>query len=87
MPYYEFELVTDATCQHQGGMILEDRQGAADQAERLAAELTLVRPELMSHNSAIRVRDQSNAEIYCTALDALAIRKRHPGPSTSLYSR
>lgn len=55
MPYYEFELVTDATCQHQGGMSLEDQQGAADQAERLAAELTLVRPELMSHNSAIRV--------------------------------
>ena len=23
MPYYEFELVTDATCQHQGGMILK----------------------------------------------------------------
>lgn len=50
----------------------------ADQAERLAAELTLVRPELMSHNSAIRVRDHSNAEIY---------RTRHLGPGTPLYSR
>ena len=87
MPYYEFELVTDATCQHQGGMILEDQQGAEDQAERLAAELTLVRPELMSHNSAIRVRDQSNTEIYRTALDTLAIRKRHPGSNTSGHLR
>lgn len=66
-------------------MILED--GAADQAERLAAELTLVRPELMSHNSAIRVRDQSNAEIYRTALDTSLIRKRHPGPNKVSYSR
>jgi hypothetical protein len=81
MPYYEFELVTYATCQHQGGMILEDRQGAADQTERLAAELTLVRPELMSHNSAIRVRDHSNAEIYRTALDALAIRNATQVPA------
>jgi hypothetical protein len=42
------------------------------------AELTLVRPELMSHDSAIRVRDHSNAEIY---------RTRHLGPGTPLYSR
>ena len=62
MPYYEFELVTDATYQHQGGMILEDEQGAADQAERLAAELTLVRPDSVPQfrNSGSRSKQRRN---------------------------
>src|SRR3954454_7755250 len=37
----------------------------------------------MSHNSAIRVRDQSNAEIYRTALDTSLIRNATPAPTKS----
>ena len=62
MPYYEFELVTDATYQHQGGMILEDQQEAVDQAKRLAAELTLVRPDGVPQfrNSGSRSKQRRN---------------------------
>lgn len=51
-------------------MILEDPRGAAEQAERLAVELLLARPELKHREVVVRVRDQKNTEVCRTALDA-----------------
>lgn len=43
MPYFNFDLVIDEEFKGQGGMILEDTQGAFERAESLASELSVVR--------------------------------------------
>ncbi|WP_409187668.1 hypothetical protein [Bradyrhizobium sp. RDM4] len=60
-------------------MILEDQRGAAEQAERLAAELILVRPDLRCRGSIVRVRDQNDAEVCRTTVATSSVRKHHAG--------
>ena len=46
MPYFNFDLVIGEDFKNQGGMILEDTEIAIDEADRIASELCVVRPEL-----------------------------------------
>ena len=64
MPYFEFDLVTGEDCKCQGGMILENAEGAIDKANSLANELSLARPELLETGYAIRVTDEKSEELY-----------------------
>ena len=73
MPYFSFDLVIDEEFKVQGGMILEDTQGAFERAESLASELSVVRPDLRSRNCAVRVTDYENRELYRTPLDPIPL--------------
>jgi hypothetical protein len=63
MPYFYFDLVFGQQVRDQGGMILENSDAARERADRLAAELAIVRPELQSRG-AVRVTDEDQKEIY-----------------------
>ena len=71
MPYFHFDLVHNEDYQQQGSMILEDFQAASDRADQLAAELSVVRPELRGCGCAIRVMDDYGEELYRTPLEVL----------------
>jgi hypothetical protein len=64
MPYFEFDLVTDDELKCQGGMILEDTEGAIEKAISLANELSVARPELLKCGYAVRVTDERSKELY-----------------------
>jgi len=64
MPYFYFDLVIGRECLDQGGMILENLEAAVDRADRLAWELSIIRPELKSKSCAVRVTDDDDKEIY-----------------------
>ena len=64
MPYFNFDLVTDEELDYQGGMILEDTDGAIDKADSLASELSVARPELLAKGYAVRVTDEKSRELY-----------------------
>ena len=68
MPWFYFDLITDNRAHDQGGMILEDEDGAKERAEALATELRKVRPELQEQTSFVRVIDEANQEIYRVSL-------------------
>ena len=69
MPWFYFDLVLDNRPHDQGGMILEDEQGAKDRADALASELCKVKPELQDHSCFVRVINEANQEIYRVSLD------------------
>ncbi|MGY3591868.1 hypothetical protein ACVIGB_008551 [Bradyrhizobium sp. USDA 4341] len=72
MPYYSFDLVIDDECKHQGGLILENLELAADRADQLAIELSVVHPDLKAKGCAVRVISIENIELYRTPLDPIA---------------
>ena len=69
MPYFNFDLVIGTDFKNQGGMILENAEGAVDKADSLASELCKVRPELRSIGCSVRVTDVEYNELYRTPLD------------------
>jgi hypothetical protein len=71
MPYFSFDLVIDEEFKSQGGMILENTDGAVEKAESLASELSVARPDLRSRGCAVRVTDCENKELYRLPLDPL----------------
>lgn len=71
MPYYSFDLVIGEEYKNQGGLILENLEVAADRAEQLAVELSIVRPELKAGGCAVRVLSAENAEVYRTPLNPM----------------
>jgi len=73
MPYFRFDLVINEEFKGQGGMILENTEGAFEKAESLASELSVARPDLRSRGCAVRVTDYENRELYRTPLDPVPI--------------
>jgi hypothetical protein len=69
MPYFNFDLVIGEEFKSQGGMILENTEGAIDKADCLASELRVARPELCSRGCAVRVIDGDSKELYRTPVD------------------
>jgi hypothetical protein len=69
MPYYTFDLVVGDEFRNQGTIILEDLHVASDRADRLADELSQVKPELKAKGCAVRVIDVNHRELYRTPLD------------------
>ncbi|OPY95220.1 hypothetical protein A5906_09555 [Bradyrhizobium sacchari] len=79
MPYYSFDLVIGEEYRNQGGLILENIEVAADRADQLATELSIVHPELKAKGCAIRVTSAENAEVYRRPLDPIPswVRRQH----------
>ena len=71
MPYFNFDLVVGAQFKSQGGMILENTDGAIDKADSLASELCVVCPELCSKGCAVRVTDGESNELYRTPVELI----------------
>lgn len=71
MPFYSFDLVIGEEYKNQGGLILENVELAADRAQQLATELSIVHPELKSKGCAVRVTSHENSEVYRTPLDPI----------------
>ncbi|OSI68677.1 hypothetical protein BSZ22_21035 [Bradyrhizobium canariense] len=71
MPYYSFDLVLGEECKNQGGLILEDVKLAADRADQLATELSIVYPELKAKGCSVRVTSADDAEVYRRPLDPI----------------
>jgi hypothetical protein len=69
MPYFNFDLVIGEEFNSQGGMILENAEGAIDKADCLASELCIARPELRSRGCTVRVIDCDCRELYRTPVD------------------
>ena len=69
MPYFNFDLIVGDELRSQGGMILEDAEGAIDKADCLASELCIARPELQSRGFSVRVVDGDSHELYRTAVN------------------
>lgn len=80
MPY-SFDLVIGEEHKNQGGLILENIEVAADRADQLAIELSIVHPELKAKGCAIRVTSVENAEVYRTPLDPVPswMMRQHRG--------
>lgn len=78
MPYFNFDLVIGEDFKNQGGMILENTEGAVDKADSLANELCTVRPELRSIGCSVRVTDGDSNELYRTPVDFIPPWLRSP---------
>ena len=68
MPCYYFDLLVNGHPHTQGGMILENLAIASDRADALASELRILKPELFSEQSFVRVVDEKDNEFYRTPL-------------------
>jgi hypothetical protein len=77
MPFYYFDLLVNGHPHAQGGMILEDLAIASDRADALARELRIIKPELLSEQSFVRVVDEKDNEIYRTPLNPVPCWSRH----------
>ncbi|MFK4654206.1 hypothetical protein ABIF97_004140 [Bradyrhizobium japonicum] len=71
MPYYSFDLVIGEEYKNQGGLILENIELAADRADQLATELSVVHPELKAKGCSVRVTGVENTEVYRRPLDPI----------------
>jgi hypothetical protein len=72
MPCFYFDLAVGTQLKDQGGMILENLDAARGRADRLAAELAILRPELR-RKGAVRVSDEDGTEVYRVSLDPVAV--------------
>lgn len=75
MPYYSFDLVIGEEYKNQGGLILENVELAADRADQLATELSIVHPELKAKGCSVRVTSAEKTEVYRTPLDPIRRRR------------
>jgi hypothetical protein len=75
MPYYSFDLVVGGEYKNQGGLILENVELAADRADQLATELSIVHPELKAEGCSVRVTSAEDTEVYRTPLDPIPRRR------------
>jgi hypothetical protein len=68
MPRFYFDLIGPQSVLDQHGMLLGDLQFAAHAAERLAAELFTVRPELRGTASVVLLDGHRSNLIYCVTI-------------------
>jgi hypothetical protein len=70
MPRFNFDLVGACAVHDRHGLIFADCQVAARFADDLAAELSIIRPELRK-NACVVMTDQADHELtYCVSIDA-----------------
>lgn len=87
VPYYSFDLVIGEEYKDQGGLILENLEVAADRADQLAVELSIVRPELKVIGCAVRVIGAGNTELYRTPINPIPSWMRCQNSSVGSDSR
>jgi hypothetical protein len=69
MPRYHFDLVDKTTSADQGGQMLADEDEAMRDADTLARELRVVRPDLIGKGYMILVTDEDGREVYRARID------------------
>ena len=69
MPRYHFDLIDSTTVADQGGQLLEDESMAIEVADRLAQELSVVRPELRSKGYKVLVTNADGERVHEAPLD------------------
>jgi uncharacterized protein DUF6894 len=72
MPWFYFDLVVGDQPHAQGGMILENVEGAQDRADALAEELRVAKPKLDRKHCFVRVINEADTEIYRTPLEPIS---------------
>jgi hypothetical protein len=72
MPRYHFDLVDHRTVEDKGGQILADDVTACDVADRLAAELNEVRPELRGKGYSTLVSGPDGETVHKAAVEGIA---------------
>ena len=70
MPRYHFDLVDHTTVEDKGGQILADDVTASDVAEKLAADLFEIRPELRGKGYSIQVSGPDGETIHIAPVEA-----------------
>jgi|EndMetStandDraft_4_1072995.scaffolds.fasta_scaffold1313162_1 hypothetical protein len=69
MPRYHFDLIDSTTVADQGGQLLEDESMAIEVADRLAQELSVVRPELRGKGYKVLVTNADGERVHEAPLD------------------
>jgi hypothetical protein len=69
MRRFYFDLVGSITVSDDHGLLFRDLPFAAHVAERLAADLFAVRPELRGTTSVVMI-DEDRSDVYCVAIAA-----------------
>jgi hypothetical protein len=70
MPRFHFDLLGDFSAKDPGGMPFADCGQAARFADRLADELSVLRPELVGKASVVMTDKCPNLLTYCVAIEA-----------------
>jgi hypothetical protein len=70
MPRFNFDLVGACAVQDRHGLIFADRRRAARFADELAAELSIIRPELRNAACVVMTDQERETLTYCVAIDA-----------------
>jgi hypothetical protein len=73
MPRYHFDLVDHRTVEDQGGRILVDDITACDVADRLAAELHEIRPDVRGAGFSILVTGPEGETVHKAAVDGPSV--------------
>lgn len=76
MPRYRFNLEDHVFIADRGAHECADVVHAKEVADEIADRLAQTRPELVSDNHGIVVRDENNREVYRADLDKDSIRRR-----------
>jgi hypothetical protein len=79
MPRFNFDLVGACAVQDRHGLIFADCRLAARFADELAAELSVIRPELRNAACVVMTDQERDTLTYCVAIDA----SRPPRDSSS----
>jgi hypothetical protein len=70
MPRFSFDLVGACAVYDRHGLIFADCRLAARFADELAAELSILRPELRQNACVVMADQGRDALTYCVAIDA-----------------
>jgi hypothetical protein len=88
MPRFYFNLIGSKSVSDKHGLLFSDVQFAADVAERLAAELFAVRPELRGTASVLMLDGRRSDLTYCVAIapDPVRVgaRPNHENPTSMI---
>jgi hypothetical protein len=76
MPKYRFNLEDHVFIADRGAHECADIAHAKEVADEIADRLVQTRPELVSGNNGIVVRDEDNREVYRADMDKVSIRRR-----------
>jgi hypothetical protein len=71
MPRFNFDLVGACPVQDRHGLIFADDEVAARFADGLAADLSIIRPELRKNASVVMTDQRRDGLTYCVAIGAM----------------
>jgi hypothetical protein len=78
MPRFNFDLVGSCAVKDRHGLVFANYEVAARFADELAAELSIIRPELRKAASVVMTDQDRDTLTYCVAIDAMKLRDSGP---------